>query len=302
VGGIVAFLQSVGAACRKFNPTRCVIVFDGKGGSARRRKIYSEYKEGRTPKAQKTYNRTYEHHQDNAEKDMKRQIGRLGLYMNALPVTTIIQDHVEADDVIAYICEAIFDSPENKTTIMSTDKDFLQLVKPGCRFYRPTKKELYTEKEVWEEYGVPPHNFTAYRAVLGDSSDNVPGVSHVGDKRFRGKFAELIKSEKRVKPDDIVEFAQKRSDESATYERVAEAGDVLERNFQLMELADGVDISSDRKSRIRDACAEPPKKMDQVRFRKLYMQDQLYDGMPQPKKFTSRRFMKLNRFATENNS
>lgn len=299
VGGIVAFLQSVGAAVRKFKPTRCIVVFDGKGGSARRKNIYEGYKEGRTPKGQKRYNRTYEHHQDNAQEDMKRQIGRLALYMKALPVTTLMVDHVEADDVIAYLCSELYEEREHEKIIMSTDKDFFQLVRPGTKLYRPTKKQVYTAKEVWEEYGVPVHNFTAYRAVLGDSSDNVPGVDQVGDKRFRDKFGELAQSENRIKPADLVEYADERSDESTIYERVAAEQDLLERNFALMELADGVDISAAKKSQIRDAVQVPPSKMSQVQFRRLYMEDKLFSGIDNPKSFVSRRFSKLNRFAEE---
>lgn len=299
VGGIVAFLQSIGAAIRKFNPTRCIVVFDGKGGSARRRGIYENYKKGRKPKGEKRYNRTYEQHQDNAEEDMKRQIGRLALYMKTLPVTTLMVDYVEADDVIAYVVSELYEERDKKKIIMSTDKDFFQLVRPSVKLYRPTKKKLYSSKEVWEEYGVPVHNFTAYRAMLGDSSDNVPGVDQVGDKRFRDKFGALAKSENRVKPADLVEYAEKHSDESAIYERVAGSEDILERNFKLMELADGVDISADVKSQIRDAVREAPDPMSQVQFRKLYMEDKLFNGIDNPKSFVSRRFSKLDRFTEE---
>lgn len=297
VGGIVAFLQSVGAAVRKFNPTRCVIVFDGKGGSARRKNIYEGYKEGRAPKGQKRYNRTYEHHQDNAEQDMKRQLGRLGSYMKALPVTTLMVDYVEADDVIAYVCDELYEGTESDKIIMSTDKDFFQLVRPGTRLYRPTKKKEYTSAEIYEEYGVPVHNFTAYRAMLGDSSDNIPGVDQVGEKRFLDKFGDAARSENRLKPADLVEYAQERSDESTIYERVAGAEDVLERNFALMELADGVDISASVKSQIRDAMDQPPQEMSYTKFRTLYMEDRLMNGIDNPKSFLYRRFGKLNRFA-----
>ena len=56
VGGITGFLQSVGYAIRSFRPTRCIIVFDGKGGSSRRRKIYPEYKGNRKP-TERRFNR-----------------------------------------------------------------------------------------------------------------------------------------------------------------------------------------------------------------------------------------------------
>jgi 5'-3' exonuclease len=300
IGGIVAFLNSLGAAIRRFEPTRCIVAFDGKGGSKRRKQIYSGYKSGRSTKdgKRKSYNRSYEFSQDTAQEDMRREIGRLALYLEALPVTTMMIDHVEADDVIAYVSSELYDGEDSEVIIMSTDKDFLQLVDGRVTLYRPTKKIEYTPEDVVEEYGVHPRHFVAYRAVLGDASDNIPGIDHVGDKRFRDKLGPLLESEDSVTPEDIVEFAREREDESATYGRIAEAYDVLERNFKLMDLGMG-NISATKKKEVRDICRTDRSAIDRLQFQELYMEDKLWAGIKNFQSFLNERFLKLDRYGQD---
>jgi len=99
-----------------------------------------------------------------------------------LPLITISIDRVEADDVIAYIARNKF--LDKKIVIMSSDKDFMQLVDPRINIYFPTKKEVLDEKRLTEEFNIKPSNFIFYRIVDGDSSDNIPGVKNVGIKRL----------------------------------------------------------------------------------------------------------------------
>ena len=62
---------------------------------------------------------------------------------------------------------------------MSTDKDFLQLVDENIRVYSPTKKLMYDEERVLDEYGIPSTNFLLYRILDGDKSDGIPGIKGV---------------------------------------------------------------------------------------------------------------------------
>ena len=127
IGGVTGFLRSIAANIRQHKPTRCVIVFDGKGGSRRRKDLFPEYKANRANKT--AFNRYQEFASLEDEQDsMKRQFGRLIQYLNCLPITTISIDNVEADDVMAYIANEIYTKDENRATIVSTDRDFLQLV------------------------------------------------------------------------------------------------------------------------------------------------------------------------------
>ena len=114
-------------------PTRTIIVFDGKGGS-NRRKIFPEYKAGRKMSVRLNRHLDVSLTREQEHKMMIRQLNRLIEYLECLPLTIITQDNIEGDDVIGYCSKHLFKN--NKSTIMSTDKDFLQLVddKHSCLF------------------------------------------------------------------------------------------------------------------------------------------------------------------------
>ena len=153
VGGIAGFLQSVGYATKLLNPTRIVVVFDGHGGSMKRRKIYPQYKDKRVTKLR--YNRSYEELTNDAQEDknIQVQLMRVVGYLETLPITVMSVDHVEADDTIAYLAQDYF-KDSNKVYIMSSDRDFLQIVNDKIQVWSPTKKKLYGCGEILMEYGI----------------------------------------------------------------------------------------------------------------------------------------------------
>ena len=139
-------------------------------------------------------NRTHDFLTREEEKKMMIfQLNRIVEYLECLPVTLINMDGIEADDVIGYCAKHIFD---NKSTIMSTDKDFLQLIDENIRVYSPTKKKMYDEEKVVEEYGISSHNFLLYRMLDGDVSDGIPGIKGVGLKSLLKYFPFLENSHK----------------------------------------------------------------------------------------------------------
>mgnify|MGYP001207611945 CR=1 FL=1 len=99
VGGIVGFLKSIGFAINMFNPTRVIIVFDGKGGSNRRRKLYSDYKNKRRTSYRVNRVAGLENVEDE-RRNMYLQLRRVAEYLELLPVTNISVDGIEADDAI----------------------------------------------------------------------------------------------------------------------------------------------------------------------------------------------------------
>ena len=137
IGGMVGFMKSVRYSCDILKPSRCIIVFDGKGGSARRRKIFPDYKMKKNVRFRVNRALSLDLDQTEESSSMKYQIVKLIQYLNLLPVTTICMDNVEADDVMALLARSYFSGLGKKCTIMSTDKDFLQLVDEGSclRFY-----------------------------------------------------------------------------------------------------------------------------------------------------------------------
>jgi DNA polymerase I len=101
--------------------------------------------------------------------------------VHAFNVACIEKRGYEADDLIAtYALQALEAGAE--VTIVSSDKDLMQLVQPGIRMYDTMKNKVIGEAEVIERFGVPPSKVIEVQALMGDSSDNVPGVPGIGVK------------------------------------------------------------------------------------------------------------------------
>jgi DNA polymerase I len=101
--------------------------------------------------------------------------------VRAFNVACVEQEGYEADDIIAtYAFQALDAGAE--VTIVSSDKDLMQIVRPGIRMYDTMKNKVIGEEEVMERFGVPPTKVVEVQALIGDSSDNVPGVPGIGVK------------------------------------------------------------------------------------------------------------------------
>lgn len=246
IGGVVGLLMSLALTIRTLKPTRCVIVFDGRGGSQRRREIFKEYKENR--KSMTRLNRTYGF--NSIEEEKKSQSWQLKLLVKILehlPVTMMALDQVEADDIIAYLAELNY-SRGNKTIILSTDKDFLQLVNDKTTVYNPVKKREYDEQTVLDEYFIHPKNFLVYRSMDGDKSDGIPGVKGVGVKTLIKHFPRLLGSNL-VTIEEI--FKEAEQIDAKVCKSIVENEELIERNSKLMQLRD-VDISGTIKLKALD--------------------------------------------------
>ena len=238
MGGVTGFLKSIGKAIRTFRPTRVIIAFDGRGGSQRRRKIFPEYKENR--RTMNRLNRTYEGWRDKDEENTSRryQLMTLGQILTHLPVTVLAPSNVEADDVIAYVASLV-EERGGRAIIMSTDKDFLQIVSDNVELYNPIKKKSYGVDDVLDEYGIHPNNFAVFRAMDGDKSDNIPGVRGVGRKLLVKNFPQLAE-EKRVDIDHILEFSSEVDRRGKLFENIRNNRKLIERNYEIMQLADAM--------------------------------------------------------------
>jgi len=189
VGGLVGFLRSLGFVTRTFDPTRVVIVWDGKGGSANRKNIDANYK------AQRATSRiTHWGLYDNKAEEQEALIGQLYRtqdYLDCLPVQQIMMEKLEADDVIAYLAKKGA-ANNKKVTIVSSDKDFLQLVDKNIEVFAPIKKKTFTADNIQEELKVLPENYNIVKALTGDNSDNLAGVKGLGIKTILTEFPDLI--------------------------------------------------------------------------------------------------------------
>lgn len=235
VGGVSGFLTSIGYAVKLMKPTRVIVVFDGKGGSDRRRKLYPQYKEGR--KVLKRLNRAYEEMSDTEteQKSVVEQMGKLVSFLQELPVSIVSIDHIEADDTIGYIATQMY--KDSRITIMSADKDFMQLVNDRVQIWSPIKKKIYGVQDVINEYGVHPHNFIYYRILEGDNSDNIDGVKGVGLKTAIKCFPMLTEATE-TSVEKILLRAKDCANEKKAYSSVVEHAEIIQRNYLLMQLKD----------------------------------------------------------------
>ena len=145
-------------------PTHFAVIFD----SARknfRNDIYNEYKANRTE----------------APEDLVPQFEYIRKSVKAFNLPCIEQINYEADDLIATYAKKIIEAGA-KVTVISSDKDLMQLVSKDIRLYDPMKSKVLGEKEVIEKFGVKPNQVIDVQSLAGDSSDNIPGVPGIGIK------------------------------------------------------------------------------------------------------------------------
>ena len=145
-------------------PDRIAIVFDPKGPT-RRHKEFKDYKAHRPP----------------MPKDLVPQIPYIHSLVQAFRIPVFIQEGQEADDVIATLASRA-SAAGIEVTIVSGDKDLLQLVRPGISVYDSLKDRTYGPPEVHERFGVSPEQLVEILGLMGDASDNIPGVPGIGEK------------------------------------------------------------------------------------------------------------------------
>jgi len=262
-GGVVGSLKSIGYQIREFNPTRCIVTFDGKGGSKSRKKIYEGYKAGRENRRFRV-NRQYGELMTEEEEQlsMRQQFVWLNDILDYLPLQTMIYDGIEADDTIGYITKHTQHDLDGEVIIVSTDKDFLQLVSDKVKVFSPTKKKLYNKQMVFDEFGIWPTNILLYRTLDGDSSDNIPGVKGCAKKILVKRFPELSE-DKHITHEEFFQLCEEKRGKIKLYDDILSARDQVMMNRDLMRLDDPL-IPTNQKLKILDRFNE-----DDIQFKKL---------------------------------
>ncbi len=232
IGGAVGFINSVKKLMRETKPDQVIICWDGSGGSQKRRQTVKEYKQGRKP-LRKNYK--IEGMTEQSEKEnMVWQQRILMEMLNEMPIMQLVLDRVEADDIIAMITQ----SPKYKgwqKVIVSSDKDFLQLLDGETILYRPIQKKAWTKKTVIEEYGISPENFVIARAIAGDKSDNLAGIKGAGLKTI-SKRLDFLCEDKMHTLDKVYDHCANVDSKLKFFERIVEGWDTVETNYKVMNL------------------------------------------------------------------
>lgn len=266
VGGMIGFLRSLAYAVNLIQPTRVICVFDGEGNTTNRKNLYSDYKGNRKLKRITNWSSFDDLADESAS--MSQQMLRLIDYLHQLPVSIITRDKLEADDIIGYLAPK-FDS----AVIMSADQDFLQLCSDNVQVYSPIKKKFYGPKEVFDEYGLWPQNFINYKVLMGDTSDNLPGVKGLGPKKLYKLFPELIGDET-VTLDEIIQKGYDKHEENGIYGNVWNFRKQLKINEQLMSLEDP-NIPDYDIEVLEKLLIDEPYDLNQARFLQLHSSDLL---------------------------
>lgn len=247
VGGMTGFLKSLAAVTRQFRPTRVIVVWDGQGGATNRKHVNPNYKANRDTAAVIKFD-VYDTKEEERE-SMGAQIDRLQDYLCCLPLVQVEIPKLEADDIIAYLAKA--GSKQGHTvTIVSMDKDFLQLVDQNIRLWSPVKKVLYDYETAVAELGVVPENWNICKALQGDKSDNLRGVKGIGLKTLIKLFPNI-----QINPgftlDELFDSGSQLLEQKTAYAQIISDWQTVETNYKLMDLHESV-LDSAEKSMVND--------------------------------------------------
>ena len=164
VRGVASMLRKLRA---DYDPEYMAVIFDAKGKTFRD-ELFEQYKANRPPMPD----------------ELSEQVRPLHDLIRAMGLPLIMEDGVEADDVIGTMAKQLRE--QGFDVLISTgDKDMAQLVQPGVTLINTMNNTVLDEAGVEEKYGLPPERIIDYLALMGDSSDNIPGVPGVGDKTAR---------------------------------------------------------------------------------------------------------------------
>ena len=239
IGGLVGFLRSLGYVTRIFDPTRVLIVWDGKGGSGNRQNIDPNYKAQRAT-SRITHWGLYDTKEEETE-SLVSQLYRTQDYIECLPMHQLSIEKLEADDIIAFLAKQA-SKTNKKVTIVSSDKDFLQLIDKNVEVYAPVKKKTYNLDNVKDEIGVLPQNYNIVKALLGDNSDNLPGVKGLGIKTILSEWKSFTYDSNASLQDiwDHCETQMEQDKPKKIFAKILHNWDRVMTNFKLMDLHDTV--------------------------------------------------------------
>ena len=164
VNAVYGFTAMLLKLLKEEKPDYLAVVFD-KSGRTFRNDLYPEYKAHRPP----------------PPPDLVPQFSLVREVTRAFNIPALELESYEADDILGTLANEGIKAGMD-VTIVSTDKDLMQLVQPGCTMLDTMKNVRYSAPEVLEKMGVEPHQIIDYLALMGDSSDNIPGVPGIGKK------------------------------------------------------------------------------------------------------------------------
>ena len=268
IGGLKGSIKTLQKLINDFKPDRVIVCWDGPNGSLKRRQINKNYKLGRKPLR---LNRSVREMTEEEEKNNKLwQQTRLIEYYNSMPVMQFMYENIEADDIISYVKSMNFHSGWQKI-IVSSDKDFYQLLDNETILYRPVQKTILNKNNIIDEFKIHPRNFALARSLAGDKSDNIIGLSGVGLKSISKRFPFLLE-DKDYGIDDLVEYSKSSEKELKIFSEVIDNSDRLKENYKITQLYSPY-ISAQTKSKIQETCENADLSFNATEIKKMMFED-----------------------------
>ena len=214
--GVLDYLNTV---LEKFSPESMIVCWDS-GASRYRLGVYPEYKAHR-----KKHRDKFDMELLTSQADLARD------YLRHKGVQQVRVHGVEADDLISWVSEYISVYLKKQTVIISADRDLWQLTTKSVSTYDLMRGVKTTPVTAQEVFGVEPYLIPQWKAIVGDSSDNIKGIKGLGDKRARALFKEYGCVENMLKPEAVKVLSK-----SAVTARLYKLEDAYERDLLLTRI------------------------------------------------------------------
>lgn len=224
---VYGFCSMLLKVLREFNPEFLAVVLDAKGPTFRH-SAYELYKANRPEMPE----------------DLRPQIHWIMEILEGLRIPVLEKEGYEADDIIGTLVEKFY-GEGCKLVLISGDKDLLQLVRPGVSVLDTMYERTYDEKAVSERYGVDPQRLPDFFGLLGDTSDNIPGVPGIGEKKARellcrfGTLENAIAKLEEIEQPRTREALRKFSDQALLSKRLATIDTHVPLDLTLEDLRHG---------------------------------------------------------------
>lgn len=221
---VYGFIRKFLSVLREYKPDFAAVAFDL--GDTWRHSEYSDYKATR----------------DAMPDEMRPQLGRIEQFLQAMHVPIVTYENYEADDVLGTLAEQAA-AAGHDVLILTGDRDMFQLINDKIRILYTKggpnpETVIYGQDEVEERYGLSPAQFVDLKALIGDSSDNIPGVTGVGEKtaaKFLNEYGDVS---------NLYAHIEEVSGPK-TRQNLAEAKEAVERNQRLMRIVTDLDVTFD---------------------------------------------------------
>lgn len=226
---LFGFLGAMRRAEKAFKPDYAVVAFDSPGGSFRDEMLGD-----------------YKGHRDAPPEALVSQFPLIEQAVPLLGWHLLKQKRMEADDIMATLTR-LGRKAGLEVVLMTSDKDMLQLIGPGVGVYRENPKgaSMYGAEQVMQRYGVTPAQIVDLLGLMGDSSDNIPGVPGIGEKTATkllveyGTMEKVLKAAPKMKAGKLSENLQEFAEQARLSRRLAELKDDVELSAGIQELALG---------------------------------------------------------------